>query len=355
MVQESLRVSTRTHAVSLSAGGGESIKRRGVRAIIAATVAVVSMLGATFSAQAQDTANYPNRPITLVVPFAAGGGNDLMARLIADRMSRTLGQQVVVENRPGAGGNIGSRQVARGARDGYTMLLAFTGTIGINPALYANMGYDPNTELAPIGSIATASSVLVVHPSVPANNLRELIAYVKANPDQLHYASSGVGTVVHVATEMLADAAGMKIKQVPYKGTGPAISDLLGGHVKIMMPPIPAMIGNIKGGTVRAMAVTSATRSPLLPDVPTVAEAALPGFVSEQRYGLLAAAGTPRPIIERLNKELRAALTDETVRERLSEDGATPRPDSPEEYAAAIASDQATWGTIVRKLGLRVD
>ncbi len=314
------------------------------------------LAGSLVPAQAQQApAGYPNRPITLVVPFPPGGGNDIMARLVGERMSRSLGQQVVVENRPGAGGNIGSRQAARSAPDGYTMLLAFTGTLGINPALYANMGYDPNKELVPIGSISTSPAVLVVHPSVPANNLKELIAYAKANPGQLNYASSGVGTVVHVATEMLADAAGIDIKQIPYKGTGPAISDLLGGHVRMMMAPIPALIGNVKSGKLRAIAVTSTERSPLMPDVPTVAAAGLPDFSSEQRYGLLAPAGTPRPLIERLNRELRAALADENVKKRILDDGATPRPDTPEEYAAAIAADQKAWGGIVRKLGLRVE
>jgi len=235
------------------------------------------------------------------------------------------------------------------------MLLAFTGTIGINPSLYTNLGYDPAKELTPIGSIATSPAVLVVHPSLPVKSLKELIAYAKTNPGQLSYASSGVGTVVHVATEMLADAAGIKVEQVPYKGTGPGITDLLGGHVKMMMPPIPAMIAHINAGALRAIAVTSKERSPLLPDVPTIEEAGLPGFVSEQRYGLLAPAGTPRPIIERLNAELRNALADEAIRKRIVDDGATPRPDSPEDYAAAIEQDRALWGGIVRKLGLRVE
>jgi len=305
------------------------------------------------AAHAQD--NYPNRPITLVVPFAPGGGNDIMARLIGERMSRSFGQQVIVENKPGAGGNIGSRLAARSAPDGYTMLLAFTGTLGINPALYANMGYDPNKELTPIGSISTSPSVLVVHPSFPANNLKELIAYAKAHPGEVNYASSGVGTVVHMATEMLADTAGITVKQVPYRGTGPAIADLVGGHVKMMMPPIPAVINYVRSGTLRAIAVTSKTRSPLMPDVPTIDEAGLKGFSSDQRYGLLAPAATPRPLVERLNKELRAALADEAIQKRILEDGATPAPDSPEDYGVAIANDQKTWGGIVKKLGLRVD
>jgi len=320
-----------------------------------AALALLAIVATALAAHAQGADAFPARPITLVVPFAPSGGNDIMARLVGERMGKALGQQIVVENRPGAGGNIGSRQAARSAPDGYTMLLAFTGTIGINPSLYANLGDDPAKELTPIGSIATSPAVLVVHPSLPVKTLRELIAYAKANPGQLSYASSGVGTVVHVATEMLADAAGIQVEQVPYKGTGPGITDLLGGHVKMMMPPIPAMIGYVNAGTLRAIGVTSKERSPLLPDVPTIEEAGLPGFVSEQRYGLLAPAGTPRPIIDRLNAELRNALADETIRKRIVDDGATPQPDSPEDYAAEIERDRTLWGGIVRKLGLRVE
>ncbi len=222
-----------------------------------AALALLAIVATALAAQAQGTDAFPARPITLVVPFAPSGGNDIMARLVGERMGKALGQQIVVENRPGAGGNIGSRQAARSAPDGYTMLLAFTGTIGINPSLYANLGYDPAKDLTPIGSIATSPAVLVVHPSLPVKTLKELIAYAKANPGQLSYASSGVGTVVHVATEMLADAAGIKVEQVPYKGTGPGITDLLGGHVKMMMPPIPAMIGYVNAGALRAIGVTS--------------------------------------------------------------------------------------------------
>ena len=299
--------------------------------------------------------NYPSRPITLVVPFPPGGGNDIMARLVGERMSKTLDQPVVIENRPGAGGNIGSRQAARSAPDGYTILLTFTGTLAINPSLYANLGYDPSKELIPIGSISTTPAVMVVNPSVPAQNLVEFIAYAKANPGKINYGHSGVGTVVHVATEMMANAAGIDIKSIPYKGTAPALSDLLGGHVTLMIPPIPAVISQVKGGTLRALGVTSQQRSPLLPDVPTLSEAGLPGFFSEQRYGLMAPAGTPRPIIERLNKELRAALAEDAVRQRILDDGALARSDSPEDYGASIAKDQETWGGIVKKLGLRVE
>jgi tripartite-type tricarboxylate transporter receptor subunit TctC len=354
-LRRSVIVSSNLEALSDAASIARTIAQPKLRQIVSfVTLATVLLLTAT-PIRSQEVGDFPSRPITLVVPFAPGGGNDIMARLIGERMGRSFGQQVVIENRPGAGGNIGSRQVARSAPDGYTMVLAFTGTMAINPALYANMGYDPNKELAPVGSIATASSVLVVHPSVPANNFRELVAYAKANPGRINYASSGVGTVVHVATEMLAEAAEIKIEQIPYKGTGPAMSDLLGGHVKMMMPPIPAVINSVKGNLLRAIGVTSKERSPLLPDVPTISEAGLAGFASEQRYGLLVPAGTPRAVIHRLNAELRAALADETLQKRIIDDGGTPQPDLPDQYAVAIISDQQTWGGIVRKLGLRVE
>lgn len=297
--------------------------------------------------------SYPSRPITLIVPFPPGGGNDLLARLVGERMGRTLGEPVVVENRSGAGGNIGSRQAARSAPDGYTVLLGFSGTLAINPALYANLGYDPDKDLLPIGTIATSPSVLVVNPAVPVRTLRDLIAYVKANPDKLNYASSGIGTVVHVSTEMLLDAAGIVVKHIPYKGTGPGVSDLLGGQVQVMMPPIPSVIGMIKDGRLRPIAVTSRQRSPLLPDVPTVDEAGLPGFAAELLYGLLVPEGTPAPIVARLNQELRAAVADDELDKRFIELGATPLGGTPADYAAAIAADRRLWGGIVHKLGLR--
>ncbi len=323
----------------------------------AATLVCASLLALSveFAGPAQAADTYPSRPIMLIVPFPPGGANDLLARLVGERMSRSLGQPIVVENRSGAGGNIGSRQAARSAPDGYTMLLTFSGTIAINPTLYANIGYDSDKDLTAIGTIATAPAVLVVHPAVPAKTLRELIDYAKANPGVLNYGSSGTGTVVHVSTEMVLDAADIKIRHIPYSGTGPAVSDLLGGHVQLMLPPIPSVIGLIKNGQLRPLAVTGRSRSPLLPDVPTVSEAGLPGFTSEQLIGLMAPAGTPRPIIERLNSELRVAVTDASISNRILEVGAAPLASTPEEYATQAAADQRLWGAIVKKLGLRVE
>ncbi|HEY0223516.1 MAG TPA: tripartite tricarboxylate transporter substrate binding protein [Pseudolabrys sp.] len=332
--------------------------RAGKRQWLAAAALIfagLSALSTEFAVPAGAAEPYPTRAIMLIVPFPPGGANDLLARLVGERMSRSLGQAIVVENRGGAGGNIGSRQAARSTPDGYTMLLTFSGTIAINPALYASIGYDSNKDLTAIGTIASAPAVLVVNPAVPARTLRELIDYAKANPEALNYGSSGTGTVVHVSTEMVLDAANIKMKHIPYSGTGPAVSDLIGNHVQVMLPPIPSVIGLVKSGQLRALAVTGKNRSPLLPDVPTMSEAGLPGFTSEQLIGLMAPAGTPRPIIERLNSELRAAVTDPAVSSRILEVGAAPLAGTPEEYATQAAADLKLWGTIVRKLGLHVE
>jgi len=325
---------------------------RPVRRICALALALLALALAPHAWAAE---TFPTRPIMLIVPFPPGGANDLLARLVGERMSRSLGQAIVVENRSGAGGNIGSRQAAKSAPDGYTMLLTFSGTIAINPVLYANIGYDSDKDLTAIGTIATAPAVVVVNPAVPAQTLRELIAYAKAHPGELNYGSSGTGTVVHVSAEMMLDAADIKIRHIPYSGTGPAVSDLLGGHVQMMLPPIPSVIGLVKSGQLRALAVTGKERSPLMPDVPTVSEAGLPGFASEQLIGLMAPAGTPRPIIERLNSELRNAVTDPAISSRILEVGAAPLAGTPEAYTALAAADQKSWGTIVKKLGLHVE
>jgi tripartite-type tricarboxylate transporter receptor subunit TctC len=299
--------------------------------------------------------NYPSRPVTLIVPFPPGGGNDAMARLMAERLTRAFGQQFVVENRNGAGGSIGTRDAAKAAPDGYTLLLAFSGTLAINPSLYANVGYDPQRDFAPIGLIASTPSVLVVNPTFPAKTLPELLAYAKQNPGVINYASSGVGTVVHVSMESFASMAGIVINHIPYKGTGPAVTDVLGNHVSMMMPPLQPVIGNIKNGQLRAIAVASPTRSQLLPDLPTITESGVPGYSASMRYGLVAPAGTPSPIIAQLNKALNAVLMTEDVRTRLAAEGADPLLSTPEEYGADIKRDQEFWGPLVSKLDLKVE
>ena len=318
------------------------------RFMFALTIALA--VGLSFPVLAAD--QYPSRPITIVVPFPPGGANDLLARLTGEKMGQLLHEPVVIENKAGAGGNIGSRYVAKAAPDGYTILLGFSGTLGINPAMYHNLGYDPAKDLTPIGTIATAAAVLVVYPGLPIKTLKELIAYAKANPDKLNYASSGTGTVVHVSTEIVLDAAGIKIRHIPYRGTGPAVSDVLAGQDQLIMPPIPSVVGMIKSGQLRAIAVTSKTRSPLLPNVPTINEAGLPGFASEQLVGLLVPSATPKPVIDKLSKTLNEALADPKVKSKIIEVGADPESTTPEQYAKLIADDQQKWGKIVRKLGL---
>src|SRR3954471_16094317 len=287
-----------------------------------ALASVALLISAAPSIHAQP---YPSRPITLVVPFPAGGGNDALGRLVAEKMSRAVGQQVVVENRGGAGGTIASRAVAKAAPDGYTILLTYTGTLAINPSLYPNAGYDPRKDFAPIGLIGSLPSVLVVHPSLPVHSVAELIAYARANAGKVNYAFVP-GTVGHIATELFARTAGIELTKIPYKGNGDALGNLIGGHVSMMVLSIVPIIGNVKAGTLRALAVTSGERSALLPDVPPIAESGLPGFAAVIRYGLAAPPGTPRPIIERLNKELRAALAVDEVKTKLAADGAVPDP-----------------------------
>ncbi len=308
---------------------------------IARLVAVfrIALVGA---AEAQD---YPTRPITLVVPYAAGGGNDVMARIVAEKMSKSLGQQIVIENKGGAGGSIATRQVAKAAPDGYTLGLGGTGTLAINPTLYPNVGYDPRKDFAPVGLIATSALVVLVHPGVEAKSIPELIALAKREPGRLNYASAGSGSGIHLGSELLAQMAGIKLTHIPYKGSSPALTDLLGGHVAIYLSSLPPAIALVREGKVRALAVTGPARSPIFPDLPTVAEAALPGYEAVLHYGIVAPAGTPQPIIGKLNAAMRAALAEPDVRERIVADGAEPLPTTAAEYAADIDAEETKWSS----------
>jgi tripartite-type tricarboxylate transporter receptor subunit TctC len=315
-----------------------------------ALIVVVAGLPAAAAAQ-----TYPSKPITLIVPYAAGGGNDVMARAAADKMSKTLGQQIVIENRGGAGGSIATRQIAKAEPDGYTLGLGGTGTLAINPTLYGNVGYDPRKDFAPVGLIATSALVVCVHPSLPVRSIADLIALAKKDPDKLNFASAGTGSGIHLASEYFATVAGIKLTHIPYKGSAPALTDLVGGHVAMYFSSLPPAVGLLKEGKVRALAVTSAKRSPIFPDLPTVAEAALPGYEAVLHYGIVAPAGTPRPIIEKLNAALRAAVMSEDLKERLAQDGAEPLPSTPEEYAADIDREETKWSAIVKKSGAKAE
>jgi tripartite-type tricarboxylate transporter receptor subunit TctC len=312
-------------------------------------VLVLAFCGNLDAAGAQP---YPNRSVTLIIPFPPGGSTSIVGRVIADKMSQLLGQSIVVDNRGGAGGTVGTKAAAKSEPDGYTLLLGYTGTLAIGPSLYRNVGYDPRKDFAPIGMIGSAPSSLVVHPSFPSQSVAELIAYAKANPGKINFGSAGVGTVNHITGEYFARAAGIKLVHIPYKGTGPALSDLLGGHIPMAFAPIPATHANISAGFLRALAVTSTHRSALLPDVPTMIEAGIPDFDATLAYGLVAPAGTPRAVIDRLNTALQAALASGEVKKQLALDGTEITPGSPEQYAAFIDRDERKWAELVKASGV---
>ena len=299
--------------------------------------------------------SYPSRPITLVVPFSAGGGTDIMARVVAEKMSKTLGQQVVVENRPGAIGTIAMRQVARSAPDGYTLGQSNTSTVAIAPSMVANIGYDSRNDFAPVGRIGITPLGLILHPSVPAHSVQELIALAKKEPGGLTQASGGTGGVTHLAGELFASLAGVKFRHVPYKGIAPAINDLLGGHVSLIFGGLPPTIAHINNGRLRVLAITGSTRSKVFPNLQTVAELGLAGYEASQHYGIVAPKGTPRAIIEKLNAALREALAMEDVLAKLAVDGTEPLSGTPDEYVAYIDSEERKWSQIIRQAGLKLE
>lgn len=295
---------------------------------------------------------YPSKPIKVVVAYPPGGPNDLSARTVAQKLTEALGQPVLVENRPGAAGNIGSHTVARSAPDGYTLLNGAS-ALTIAPALTRNLNYDVVNDFVPISLTAMSSFVLAVHPSVPVNSVKELIALAKARPGQLNYASSGVGAPPHLAGELLKTMANINIHHIPYKGVGQSISDLVGGQVDMMFTSPPNAIPHVRAGKLKALAVSTAKRSPLLPDVPTVSESGLKGFAIGTWFGLLAPAGTPRDIVERLNASIVRIMADAELRERLSSQGLDPVSSTPEQFAAHIKSELAKFARIVKTAGIK--
>jgi tripartite-type tricarboxylate transporter receptor subunit TctC len=299
------------------------------------------------TAKAED---YPSRLITLIVPYPAGGGVDTLGRLIAQQLSVALGQQVIIENRPGAGAVIGTRAAAKAPADGYTLVMLTTGI-----SLPANTGYDVEKDFAPVGTISSAPIVLMTHPSSPARSLADVIALAKKDPGKLTAGTPPPPTLNYFAAELLKVMTGADITIVTYKGTGPLTNDLVGGHVTLAFNTIAPAIGNIQAGTIRPIAVAAPTRAAALPDVPTAAEAGLPGFEAVLYYGIAAPAGTPRPIIERLNKELRAIVTSEEISKRIIADGGDPFATTPEEYAANLARGEAKWAELVKKIGLVIN
>ena len=306
--------------------------------------------GVTFAADA-----YPSKPVRVVVPFAPGGINDVLARILSQKLGAELGTTIVIDNRGGAGGTLGSGIVAHAAPDGYTLLFSSSSTIVVSPSMSSNLTYDPIKDFSPIAEIASVGSVLVVHPSVPANSVKELIAYAKANPGKLNYGSAGAGASQHLASELFKTMAGINMVHVPYKGGGPAMADLLAGQISLMIELIPTALPQIKGGKIRALAVSTPKRSPVLPDLPTIADT-LPGYDLTIWTGLLAPGGTPKEIVSRLSNATLAVLGSPDMRERLASQGAEPvAANKPEQFADYIRKELVRWAAVVKASGARVD
>ena len=299
--------------------------------------------------------DFPGGPVSLVVPFPAGGPTDAMARQLAQKLGERLGQQVVVENKGGAGGAIAAEAVAKATPDGHTLFFGTTGTMAINPSLYAKLRYDPVNDFAPVSLMATTMNVLVVNPHVPAKNLGELIGLARARPDTLTFGSAGNGSSNHLSGELFRSTAGVRVTHVPYKGSAPALVDLLGGRLTMMFDTIAQQTGNVAAGKVRALAVTGPVRSPLLPDVPTAQEAGLKDFDVTIWFGVLAPAGTPAPVVDRLNRAIVAVMSTEEMKKRMQTAGAQAHPTTPAEFATLIRRDMAKWGPVVKASGASLD
>jgi tripartite-type tricarboxylate transporter receptor subunit TctC len=300
--------------------------------------------------------DYPNRPIVLVIPLPPGGTNDIMARAVADKMSAALGQRIVIENRnAGGSGTVGTREVAHATPDGYTIMLGYTSTLATGPNLYRNVGYDPRKDLTPLGLIASAPALLLVHKDLPVNSVAELIALMKASREPYQVGTPGLGTVNYLASVLFAQQANVKVEQIPEKGSNPLITDMMGGFVKVGFNPIPVSRAALDSGLIRALAVTSQRHSTLMPQLPTLAESGLPGFDATLTYGLVAPGGMPRSIVDRLNKELRAALASDDVRKRIILEGGEPEPTTPEQHAAIIDREETKWSAVIREAGIKLE
>jgi tripartite-type tricarboxylate transporter receptor subunit TctC len=305
------------------------------------------------AANAAAQGSYPSRPVMLIVGFAPGGGTDIAARIVAKPLAVNLGTSVVVENRPGAGGNIATDAVARAAPDGYTIALASIGSLTVAPYLVAKLPYDPRRDLAPLTKGVTFANVLVVHPTLPAATVAELVAAARAKPGSIGYGTSGVGSAGHLSGELFRQLAGVDIVHVPYKGGGPAMTDLLGGQILASFASAPSALPHIKSGKIRALATTGLARSAFLPDVPTIAESGYAGYDATNWYAFVAPGKTPKDIVDRLNRELVKALDAPEVREQLLNNGMEPEPSTPEALASHIESQLALWGRVVKAAGIQ--
>ena len=319
---------------------------------LARLAAVLSLAALGCAAHAQ---GYPAKPIRLIVPFAPGGTNDIMARGVAPELSTLLGQQVIVDNRGGASGQIGAEAVAKSPPDGYTLMLVSSSVMSHGPAVFPRLRYDMERDFAPMGRVCEVPLVIVLHPSVPVKTTRQLIALAKARPKELRFAIGGTGTTSHLVTELFTAGTGAQMLIVPYKGAGPALVDLLGGHVDGRIDQIPSSMAPIQSGRLRAIAVTTLRRAALLPDVPTLDQSGMPGFDASTVIGMFVPAGTPRDIIQRLNAALVKALASPALKERLASQGAEARPSTPEELGKFVREDLAKWRKVVQKAGIKLE
>jgi tripartite-type tricarboxylate transporter receptor subunit TctC len=298
---------------------------------------------------------FPARQVTVVVPYLPGGTNDIIARTLAPKLSEAFGQPVVVENKPGAGGNLGAALVAKSKPDGHTLLMASVGVLAINKWLYKDMGFDSDKETVPIANMGSVPNMLLVHPSVPVSNLKELVALAKAKPNSINFASMGTGTTGHLCGEMFKMAVGIQATHVPYKGSAPALQDLLAGTVQMMFDNLPTALPRAKSGQLKGLAVTSLKRNALAPDVPTMDEAGVPGYEATAWFGVVAPAGTPKPAIDRLNAEFVKALRDPQNAQRLESQGLAISGDTPEQFGAYIAAESQKWRKVVVASGAKAD
>lgn len=321
--------------------------------ILRAVYVFFMMLFGVQAVQAESAAQYPSKPITIVVPFTSGGTTDILARLIGQRLSDRWKVPVVVDNKPGAGGNIGSAQVARSEPDGYTLVMGTIGTHAINPSMYSNMRYDVVKDFSPITRAAMVPNVLVVNATAPFNSVKELIAYAKANPGKLTFGSSGHGTTLQMSGELLKVISQVDLVHVPYKGSSPAIADLLGSQISMIFDNLPSALPHIKAGKLKALAVTSSQRVPQLPNVPTMVEAGVPGYDVMSWFGLLAPANTPKPIIDKLNQAIVEILKTPDVQQQIEAQGAIPTPETPDQFAAFIRNEIEKWNKVVQTAKLK--
>ncbi len=298
---------------------------------------------------------YPSKTVRILVGFAPGGSTDIVARLIAQEMTKNVGQQVVVDNRPGAGGNIAAELTSKAPPDGYTLFACTTGVFAIQPFLYSKLPYDPEKGLTPVTQTGSLPYIIVVHPSLPVKNVRDFIAFAKARPGQINYASSGIGTASHLSAALFASAAGISMVHVPYKGTGNAMSDLLGGQVVLLFDQPVSSLPQVQAGKLRVLGISSGTRFSTLKDIPTIAEQGLPGFEAISWSGICAPGGTPKPIVDRIYSEVAKVLKVPEIRDRLLRDGIEPIGSTPEQYAEHIKKEAVKWGKVVKDSGARVE